>query len=502
MDTQLNEVVTQLKTISDQMALGVGQKNDPPLAPVGPYLHGPNGLFNRRDRDNPVFSAIMSPMMGVADALPVFNGARDLDGNWGGTDAAFDSLITGVTAGDLDTFSNQPTTACADGPVGGLLKFCTMVNTYGNYKMATRELEMDRAGRVADRVDAFTVQVANQFPQGLFAVPSTTPSLQNAVNNELASRIWEMVLSFQRMFAPRVFIGSPANNSGERRDIVGLDIHINTGNKIDATTMAVCTAANSDIKDFGFDLVGGAGRNIMQYIEMADAYTTFNARRQGLGTPTYLIAMRPELWQEITEIIPVQKYERVLAVINRVTNGRGNVDAREVFGERNSMRESMLIPVNGRFLQVVVDDTIPEDNVTTNPNLIAGQYASDIYGIPLTVLGGYPVTFWEYFNHANAQEQTVQQIVGGLTFTTDGGMFRWFVDFQRGCLKLNAKFTPRLRMRTPQIAWRIQNVAYQPLQHFRTWNPSDANYFFNGGVAEGGNPQYYSSWSPSSPATI
>lgn len=499
MDSQLNEVVTQLKQISDQMA--TGQKNDPPLTPIGPYLHGPNGLFNRRDRDNPVFSAIMSPMMGVADALPVFNGSRNLDGNWGGTDAAFDSLITGVTAGDLDTFSNQPTTACADGPEGGLLKFCTMVNTYGNYKMSTRELEIDRAGRVADMVDAFSVQVANQFPPNIFAVPSTTPSLQNAVNNELASRIWEMILSFQRMFAPRVFIGSPANNSGERRDIVGLDIHINTGNKIDATSSAICTAANSDIKDFGFDLVGGAGRNIMQYIEMADAYSTFNARRQGLGTPTYLVAMRPELWQEITEIIPAQKYERVMAVLNRVTNGRGMVDGRDIFNERNSMRESHLIPVNGRFLQVVEDDTIPEDNVTTNGALLPGQYASDIYGIPLTVLGGFPSTFWETFNHANAQETSVQQMVGGLTFTTDGGMFRWFVDFARGCLKLNAKFTPRLRMRTPQVAWRIQNAAYQPLQHFRSWDPT-STYFANGGVAEGGDPSYYSSWDPTEPARI
>jgi hypothetical protein len=165
------------------------------------------------------------------------------------------------------------------------------------------------------------------------------------------------------------------------------------------------------------------------------------------------------------------------------------------------MRESHLIPVNGRFLMVVEDDTIQEDNVTTNAALAAGQYASDIYGIPLTVLGGYPVTFWEYFNHANAQELAVQQIVNGLTFTTDGGMFRWFVDFARGCLKLNAKFTPRLRMRTPQIAWRITNVAYQPLQHFRSWDPA-STYFADGGVTEGGNPQYYSSWNPTTPATL
>jgi hypothetical protein len=51
---------------------GVVAKNNPPLSPSGPYLHGPSGLFNRRDRENPVISTIMSPMMGVAEALPVY----------------------------------------------------------------------------------------------------------------------------------------------------------------------------------------------------------------------------------------------------------------------------------------------------------------------------------------------------------------------------------------------------------------------------------------------
>jgi hypothetical protein len=489
-----------LKTQGIPSGQAVATKNDPPLAPIGPYNHGVNGLFNRRDRDNPVFSAMMTPNMGVADAIPVFNGARFLDNQFGGTDAAFDSLITGMTAGDLDDFANQPTAPCEDGPTGGLLKFCSLVNTYGNYKMSTREVEIDRAGRVADMVDAQMVQVANQFPPGLFATPTETPSLQNAVNNELAMRVWEMIMSFQRMFAPRVFTGSPTNNNGEARDIVGLDIHINSGNKVDATYQTVCTAANSDVKNFNNGVVGSsAAGNIMQYLEMADAFVNHKARRQGLGTPEYIVGMRPELWQEITEIIPAQKYERVIAVVNRVTNGRAMMDARGVYDERNAIRASMLIPVNGRFLRVVVDDTIAE----TSLGNIAGvpTYASTIYGIPLTVLGAYPVTFWEYFNHGNAQELAIQARAAGLTWVTDGGMFRWFSDFSKGCLKLNAKFTPRLRMRTPQIAWRINNVGYAPLQHFSSWDPS-SSYFVDGGVTTGdAGPLYYSAWSSDTPTT-
>lgn len=479
---------------------GAAQKNNPPLSPVGPYLHGQNGLFNRRDRENPVFSAILGPMMGVAESLPVFNGSRFLNNEFGGTEASFESLITGQTAGALDDFANQPTQPCQDGPVGGLLQFCSLVNTFGSYKMSTREVEIDRAGRVADMTDAFTVQVANMFPTGLFATPSDTPSLQNAVNNELAARIWEMTLGFQRMFGPRVFIGSPANNVGEAKDIVGLDIHINSGNKRDSSQQTLCGAANSDVKSFGNNVVGSAsGPSLMRYIEMCDAFVTDKARRQGLGTPDYEIAMRPEAWFEISETIPVQKYERVIALINRVTNGRANLDARGAYDERDAIRASMMIPVNSRMLRVVVDDTIAE----TSLGNIAGTptYASTIYGIPLTVLGGFPVTFWEYLNHGNNQAMAVQQRANGLTWVTDGGMFRWTAEFSKGCLKLNVRFTPRLRMRTPQIAWRIDNVAYQPLQHFNSWDPNSA-YYVAGGVTQGEQQKYYSSWSPSTPAPL
>jgi hypothetical protein len=475
----------------------VATKNDPPFAPIGPYLHGPNGLFNRRDRENPVFSAILAPMMGVAEALPVFNGARFLNDNFGGTDAAFESLITGLTAGALDTFENQPTAPCQDGPVGGLLKFCSMVNTFGHYKMSTREVEINRAGRVADMTDAFSVQVANQFPQGLFATPSPVPSLQNAVNNELASRIWEMIQSFQRMFAPRVFTGSPTNNVGERKDIVGLDIHINAGNKIDSQSQSICTAANSDVKNFNSAVITSASApDIMRYLEMVDAYSVHKARRQGLGTPEYLIAMRPELWFELSRIIPVQRYEQVIAVINRVTNGRALLDASGAQNERDAIRQSMRIPLNGRLVRVVEDDTVPE----TSLGNIAGvpTYTSTIYGIPLTVLNGFPVTFWEYFNHANAQANLIQQMAAGLTWTTDGGIWRWTSDFSKGCLKLNASFDPRLRMRTPQIAWRINNVGYAPLQHFASYDPASA-YFTDGGVMQGENQKYYAAWATSTP---
>lgn len=480
-------------------ALLTAQKNDPPLAPVGPYLHGPQGLFNRRDRSNPIFSAMQVPEAGVADAIPVYNGGRYFANEFGMDDWAFDSIITGQTAGDLDNGTGQPIAPCVDGPTAGLLKFCVIANTAGNYKMSTREVSDDRAGRVADMVDGLTAQVANLFPRQVFGTPTPTPSTQNAIANELQARIFEMTNGFSRFLATQTYAGDPANNSGEYREIIGLDMHINAGNKRDARNMTLCTAADSDVKNFGGAVVGST-TNIMRYIEMCDAYVTQKARRQGLGTPEYIVAMRPELWQEITEVaIPVQKYQRVSAVIDSMgTNVRANVDMNAAYNERNTLRSNLLIPVNGRMLRVVIDDTIAE--TSSKPGGIP-TYASTIYGIPLTVLGGIPVTYWEYFNHDNNQAQVIQRYAGGFRWTSDSGMFKWTADFSKGCLKLNVTFTPRLRMRTTQLAWRIDNVACQPLQHFSSWDPTNS-YFQNGGVTQGDQQSYYTSYGSTTPQKL
>lgn len=482
--------------------VGIGQKNDPAGTDVAPYLQGPSGLLNRRDIESPLISAILTPMGGVLDAIPVYN-AGTPDGQFGGEDGVFDTLITGVTSGAADLFANQPTGECADGPVGGLLKLCKIANTFGRYRIGVREVSMTRAGRHTAVGYPHMLQVLNSPAlQQIFGVTATTPTLQNAIANEWYSRMFESAVSFRRMFSQRIWIGSPANNSGQRRDIVGLDIHINQNNKVDADQSAICTAANSDIKNFGFSLVGAAARDIAQYIEMAMDFVLHIADQTGLSPIDGVIVMRPELWREICNVWPVRQYQHALAQINLFTNGRVMVNATDAQAIRNQMIETRLLPIKGRMWRVITDDGISELDVNTAAQLAAGQYASDIYFIPTSVMGGYPVTFFEHFNHNNAQEQVLQNIAGQLTFTTDNGLFRWYINFRNGCLNATYEFSPRLRMRTPQIAWRIQNVAYQPLQHFRSPYPA-STYFSDGGVTQGDPATpYYSEWSTSSPAAL
>ncbi len=481
----------------------VGQKNDPAGTDVAPYLHGPAGLLNRRDIESPLISAIMTPIGGVLDAIPVYNAGAASGNEFGGEDAVFDTLVTGVTSGAADLFANQPTTECADGPVGGLLKLCKILNTFGRYRIGVREVSLTRAGRRAAITDPVGMRVLNSPAlQGIFGVAGNTPSLQNAIANEWASRLFESAVSFRRMFSQRAWIGSPANNSGQRRDIVGLDVHINQNNKIDADQGAICTAANSDIKNFGSSQVAGNAfnRDIVAYIEMAMDFALHNADYMGLSPMDGIIVMRPELWREICNVWPVRQYQAALNQIAQFSaGGRVMVNATDAQTTRNEMLTTRLLPIKGRNWRVVLDDGISELDVTNNAALAAGQYSSDIYFVPLTVMGGYPVTFFEYFNHANEQETVLQQIAGQLTFTTDGGLFRWYINFKNGCLNATYEFSPRLRVRAPQLAWRIQNVAYQPLQHFRSPYPA-STYFSDGGVSQGDPAgSFYAEWSTTVP---
>ena len=76
-----------------------------------------------------------------------------------------------------------------------------------------------------------------------------------------------------------MWIGSPTNNSGERRDILGLETQINVNTHADAHSSELCHAADSDVKDFNYSLITGNEKDIIQYLEMMDNYVRWNARK-------------------------------------------------------------------------------------------------------------------------------------------------------------------------------------------------------------------------------
>jgi hypothetical protein len=151
------------------------------------------------------------------------------------------------------------------------------------------------------------------------------------------------------------------------------------------------------------------------------------------------------------------------------------------------MREQMVIDVNGRRYRVCVDDGIYEQNSTNDANLAAGQYASSLYFVPLVVRASFPVTYREFVDYRMGNVDIARMPQGTVDFWTDGGVYSWAYEGVKWCYKLSVKTEQRIVLRTPQLAGKIDNIRYEPLQHLRSPFP-DSPYFADGGVShrEGG----------------
>jgi hypothetical protein len=203
----------------------------------------------------------------------------------------------------------------------------------------------------------------------------------------------------------------------------------------------------------------------------------------GLLPASWVWVMRPELWQVLTEVWPCQ-YNTAKCANSVIGSGsRVVIDGRENIAQRDSMRTGMTIEVNGRRYPVVVDDGIFESNSTNNANLAAGQYASSIYFLPLQITGNFPVTYREYVDYRDPIANANVALLRGMQdFWTDGGLFTWAIESQKWCYKLALKTEQRIILRTPQLAGKIQNARYEPLQHLRSSDASSP-YFADGGVS-------------------
>ncbi|MDP2323703.1 MAG: hypothetical protein Q8N51_06695, partial [Gammaproteobacteria bacterium] len=227
-------------------------------------------------------------------------------------------------------------------------------------------------------------------------------------------------------------------------------------------------------------------------------YLRKNSATMGMDPVDFRWVMREELFYELTSCWPCQYttfrcFNRETANIDPV--GAYSVDA--AIQLRDAMRNGRYLVVDGMNIPVVLDDGIPEDTNTNNANLQAGEFASDIYLLPFSAMGGrVPTLYGEYFDYRIGQGW-LRQVPGALGadqyFTSDAGMYSWTFSRLNNCILWLAEIQPRIILRTPYLAGRLQNVKYSPLQHTREPFPDDG-YFVDGGRVTTSAPSYYSEW--------
>lgn len=452
------EVLTQLVDLLKESNSGGMHTKTPATSHTAVRLHGSGGLFAGPGLERDVISAHIRNLPGLAGRLPLLPSVTE--------DPRFASL-TGFT----DVSGAEPTTACQDAP-SGYMKGCNLSARFGLIRRDTQTIEMDKVMLKLHRGD-FTDLVLRGQVLGMTDFAPSGLDQGSILDVITMSEMVNVGVQVERLMAKQFWQGT----YGVGTEFPGLDVQIATGQK-DADTGTLCPALDSDVKDYNCTAIGAS---IVEYLSYLEFYLRSNATRMGLDPVTWVIVMRPELWFELSAYWPCA-YNTNKCATSVAANSTVYVDGRQNVQERDAMRNGLYLDVNGNRYDVVLDTGIHEDTNTTKACLPAGSYSSSIYMVPLRITGNFPVLYREYVDYREALPDINLLRGNEQFFWTDNGVYSWFVEQIKWCYKLGVKTEQRVILRTPQLAGRIDNIRYDPLQHIREADP-DSPYWVDGGVS-------------------
>lgn len=464
----------------------------PSGSPVGPYIHGPGGLFGVEGLERSVISTHISPR-GLIGRLP----ARGSN-----TTNPLYPYITGFLAPS----GSNANGVCDDPQTAGPIKNCFQTARFGRYSYQSREVELNRIGQQVNRGEFFDLELVNPlYASNGIGPASANMSVRDVLANEMRIRMLEVGVAFENKLTRQLYTGNPANDSDGAgyEEFPGLDILIGT-TKVDAKTGTPCPSLDSDIKAFAYqDVTVNGGTTIVNTMTYLMRTVQYNAERMNMGATTWAIVMRPGLWMELTAVWPCA-YATYRCEVQGNTQTQLVIDAKDQIRERDDMRNGMYLLVDGIRYPVILDDGIVEENRNDSASIGITCFASDIYVVPLTVRNGtMAATFLEYFDYSAANAAMSAAAVGGWAdsfFWTDSGRYLWHRKPPLNwCVQMLAKIEPRVILLTPHLAGRITDVEYCPLQHMRDAIIGD-DYHVDGGVTSRSAGVLYSDWSESDPS--
>ena len=464
------------------------RKDVAPSTPVGPYLHGPGGLFGVAGVNRDVISTRVQPR-GLLGALPA-RGTTDMNPLY--------PYITGFQAVSGSTKDG----VCDDPQTAGPIKNCLQTAAFGRQEFMTRTFERNRLGQQINRGEFMDLNIVN----GPLVSPVggiTSPSSSNGgfdLNNEVRSRFVEVGVAYENYYLRQLYTGNPANNSagGGYKEFPGLDILIGT-TKVDAIQGTPCPSLRSDIKAFNYlNVTNGGGQTLVNVMTYLLRTRRSLAARTNMGAVQWLLSMREELFYEITAVWPCA-YATYRCQVQDNTQTNLMVDAAAQLQMRNEMRNGKYLLIDDIKYPVVFDDGIIEENNADNGAITPGCFASDIYLIPVTIRNGtMAATFVEYLDYSASNG--AMTMADPRDYWTDGGRYMWHHKPPNSwCEQWLSKSELRIILLTPHLAGRVTDIQYCPLQHTNDSIIGD-DYFIDGGVTNRLPGKLYSDWNSESPA--
>lgn len=444
------------------------------------YGHGSGGVFSYPGLSSPVFSAMALPYTGLIDNLPSQVTTE--------TDPVF-ALLTGQTA----TSGTEPDGVCENAPQAGLLKLCMQSFRFGRRARRTPNIDLTRVGAIRNRSDFTDLKLIGNPARGTAGFP-TMPGAGNPLADEYAKAAFELGVAMKRDFAREFFTGNPSNNSanGGTAYYYGLDTLINTGYR-DVITGTACPAADSLIASAQNNIVNTNPTYYVQTITDMYRHLKYRAIQFGLAPAEIALVGSYGLFQALTDIwaCSYMSYRCDTATAGRpiVTNSS---DVEQMTRE---MRQGLGTPgtqyllIDGEKVKFIVDETITE-------TVASGVWSTQLYFVPLTVLGGTRVTYMDYFDMSAATEGARLYAPQGAIKTSDGGRYLWSFEYSNGCVAFQIVTKPRLVLRTPQIAGRLHTIRYTQQFAPRSWEVGNTYHYNGGATTLAGIPAVGSFYSP------
>lgn len=434
-------------------------------------LHGRHGIYSDPGIEREVVSAYVRPE-GISSRLPAVA-------------TVYESPIFAAVTGFTEPEGEDPDLACEDAPKG-YMKAGKLTAQFGMLREDSQTIDISETMLKLHRGEYTDLQLYGRLLGLTNLSPSDIDDNSDVLNIVSSAEMVTVGTALERKLSKRIWQGSTALNQ-----MPGLDSQI-IETPVDITGTPV-PALGSYVDDFGYDLVGGTGRDIVEYVSSMEYHAQQTLRRTGNGPGTFLFAVHPDLWHELTAYWPCA-YNTNRCVDSARSGSQVMLDGRENVTDRDRMRRDMKITINGNVHDVVVDTGIYEHNSTNNANLNPGEFASSIYMIPLTIRGGFNPTYREYVDFRQAQpDLNVLQSPPDIWWT-DEGMFSWSLTQNKWCYQIHGLTKQRVVLRTPHYAGKIQRIRYTPLRHLRSPYP-ESPYNLDGGVSLNPNaPNFSTAW--------
>lgn len=452
---------------------GLSQKHDISGTPsANIYAHGPNGLLTFPGVDNQVFHTVMGAESIISE-IPIRPSQY--------TNPTYFTL-TGVA----DETGAEMNGVCDNAPVGGLMQGCLTTSVFGRYERATNLIDLGRLGSANDRADPMDLRlVGTPYGADTPFMGLTGGSPADVLTNEVSRRFWEKAIAFHRMLSLQFWQGNPVNSTGAGgyKEMTGLSMLVNTGYH-DAETGAACSAQDSYVRDFGNRRVDSSGTNLVAEITNMYHQVKRRAQRSGVMPVRWALAMKSGLFYELTAIWPCAYLSYRCATEIQA------LDPQDAVRMRDEMRSGNYLLIDGDRVNVLTDDGIDERNGNESGAFARGCFSTDIYLLPMSVVGGTSVLYMEYLQYNNGA--IADAFAQGALGTVNGAWITWPRQTNL-CVQWQSRIEPRLVLRTPWLAARLNNVVYCPIEHEIEPFPDDP-YFKGGGRTSRTGPSYFQLW--------